>query len=242
MSITLKKHQKPDLPVCEMSCDKPLHEKLNKYEMTKTCMNKHHTCAIIGRPGQGKSSLVYSFFKSKNMLKKCFDTIFYICPANSMLSMSDNIFSKLPEDQIFNELDGDVLDTIIQRAKDREDGDKIAIIIDDMASQLKNGDVQKALKQIAMNKRHLGIYATFILSQTSKSVPFEVRRLYDNIIVFKISPDEMESMFIETLPQYKDYSQAIQKMVYNKPHEYLVINTGSGRLFKKFDEIIINDE
>ena len=242
MSITLKKHQRPDLPVCVMSCDKPLHEKLNKYEMTRTCMNKHHTCAIIGKPGQGKSSLVYSFFKSKSMLKKCFDTIFYICPANSMGSMSDNIFSKLPEDQIFNELDGDVLDTIIERAKDREDGDKIAIIIDDMASQLKNGDVQKALKQIAMNKRHLGIYATFILSQTWKSVPFEVRRLYDNIIVFKVSPDEMESMFVETLPQYKDYSNAIQKLVYNKPHQYLVINTGSGRLFKLFDEIIINDD
>jgi hypothetical protein len=242
MSITLKKHQKPDLPVCVMSCDKPLHEKLNKYEMTRTCMNKHHTCAIIGKPGQGKSSLVYSFFKSKNMLKKCFDTIFFICPPNSAGSMEDSIFSKLPEDQIFDELTGDVLDSIIQRAKDREDGDKIAIIIDDMASQLKNGDVQKALKQIAMNKRHLGIYATFILSQTWKSVPFEVRRLYDNIIVFKVSPDEMETMFIETLPQYKDYSNAIQKLVYNKPHEYLIINTGSGRLFKKFDEIIINDD
>ena len=225
-----------------MSCDKPLHEKLNKYEMTRTCMNKHHTCAIIGKPGQGKSSLVYSFFKSKNMLKKCFDTIFFICPPNSAGSMEDSIFSKLPEDQIFDELTGDVLDSIIQRAKDREDGDKIAIIIDDMASQLKNGDVQKALKQIAMNKRHLGIYATFILSQTWKSVPFEVRRLYDNIIVFKVSPDEMETMFIETLPQYKDYSNAIQKLVYNKPHEYLIINTGSGRLFKKFDEIIINDD
>jgi hypothetical protein len=241
MSITLKKHQKPDLPICVMSCDKPLHEKLNKYEMTKTCMNNHHTTAILGKPRQGKSSLVYSWFKSKNMLKKCFDTIFYIAPANSMLSMSDNIFAKLPEDQIYNELNGEVLDEIIERAKAREDGDKIAIIIDDMASQLKNGDVQKALKQIAMNKRHLGIYATFILSQTWKSVPFEVRRLYDNIVVFKVSPDEMESMFVETLPQYKDYSQAIQKLVYNKPHEYLVINTGSGRLFKKFDEIIIND-
>ncbi len=242
MSITLKKHQKPDLPICVMSCDKPLHDKLNKYEMTRTCMNKHNTTAILGKPGQGKSSLVYSWFKSKNMLKKCFDTIFYIAPANSMNSMDDNIFSKLPDDQIFNELNGDVLDEIIERAKAREDGDKIAIIIDDMASQLKNGDVQKALKQIAMNKRHLGIYATYILSQTYKSVPFEVRRLYDNIVVFKVSPDEMESLFVETLPQYKDYSQAIQKMVYNKPHEYLVINTGSGRLFKKFDEIIINDD
>jgi len=156
--------------------------------------------------------------------------------------MDDNIFSKLPDNQIFDELTGEVLDEIIERAKAREEGDKIAIIIDDCAASLKNSSVQKSLKQISCNKRHLGIYATFILSQTWKSVPFEVRRLYDNIVVFKVSPDEMESMFIETLPQYKDYSQAIQKMVYNKPHEYLVINTGSGRLFKKFDEIIINDD
>jgi hypothetical protein len=116
---------------------------------------------------------------------------------------------------------------------------KYAIIIDDMASQLKNGDVQKALKQIAMNKRHLGIYSTFIMSQTWKSVPFEVRRLYSNIILFKVSPDEMESIFTETLPQYKSISQDIQKIVYDKPHEYLVINTETGRLFKKFDELII---
>jgi len=242
MSIILKKHKKPELPICVMNCDKPLHEKLNKYEMTRTCLNKHNTTAIIGKPGQGKSSLVYSFFKSKNMLKKCFDTIFYIAPANSMGSMNDNIFSKLPEDQIYNELTGEVLDEIIERAKNREDGDKIAIIIDDMASQLKNGDVQKALKQIAMNKRHMGIYSTFILSQTWKSVPFEIRRLYDNIIVFKVSPDEVESIFTETLPQYKDYSHDIQKIIYDKPHEYLVISMESGRLFKKFDEIIINED
>lgn len=241
MSITLKKHQKPELKIPVMSCDKPLHEKLNKYEMTKTCLNKHHTTAILGKPGQGKSSLIYSWFKSKNMLKKCYDTIFYICPPNSLNSLEDNIFSKLPEDQIYDELTGEALDEIIERAKDREDGDNIAIIIDDCTASLKDSSVQKSLKQISCNKRHLGIY-TFILSQTWKSVPFEVRRLYDNIIVFRVSPDEMETMFVETLPQYKDYSQAIQKLVYDKPHEYLVINTGSGRLFKKFDEIIINDD
>ena len=242
MSITIKKNSKPSLPLCVMSCDKPLHEKLNKYEMTKTCLNKHHTTAIIGKPGQGKSSLMYSFMKSKNLLKKCFNTLFYIAPANSMNSMDDNIFSKLPEDQIFTELNGEILDEIIERAKNREDGDKICLIIDDMASQLKNGDVQKALKQIAMNKRHLGIYSTFIMSQTWKSVPFEVRRLYSNIILFKVSPDEMESIFNETLPQNKSISQDIQKIVYDKPHEYLVINTETGRLFKKFDELLIDQE
>jgi len=242
MSITIKKNSKPELPLCVMSCDKPLHEKLNKYEMTKTCMNKHHTTAIIGKPGQGKSSLMYSFMKSKNLLKKCFNTVFYIAPASSLKSMEDNIFSKLPEDQIYTELNGEVLDEIIERAKNREDGDKIAIIIDDMASQLKNVDVVQKLKQIAMNRRHMGIYGTFIMSQTWKSVPFEVRRLYSNIFLFKVSPDEMESIFTETLPQYKPISQDIQKIVFNKPHEYLVINTETGRLFKKFDELIINDE
>jgi DNA replication protein DnaC len=242
MSITIKKNSKPSLPLCVMSCDKPLHEKLNKYEMTKTCLNKHHTTAIIGKPGQGKSSLMYSFMKSKNLLKKCFNTLFYIAPASSLNSMEDNIFSKLPEDQIFTELNGEVLDEIIERAKNREDGDKICLIIDDMASQLKNGDVQKALKQIAMNKRHLGIFSTFIMSQTFFSIPKEVRRLIDNYFLFKVGKDDMENIFNEILPQYKSISEDIQKIVYDKPHEYLVINTESGRLFKKFDELIIDQE
>lgn len=241
MSITIKKNSKPNLPICVMSCDKPLHEKLNKYEMTKTCLNKHHTTAIIGKPGQGKSSLLYSFFKG-NLLKKCYNTVFYIAPASSLKSMQDDIFSKLPDDQIFTELNGEVLDEIIERAKNREDGDKICIIIDDMASQLKNSDVISRIKLLCMNRRHMGLYSLFIMSQTWKSVPFEVRRLYSNIFLFKVSPDEMESIFTETLPQYKPISNDIQKIVFNKPHEYLVINTESGRLFKKFDELIINEE
>ena len=242
MSITIKKNSKPNLEICKMSCDKPLHEKLNKYEMTKTCLNKNHTSILVGKPRQGKSSLIWSWFKSKSMMKKCYNTVFYICPANSMSSMGDeNIFSKLPEDQIFHELNGEILDEIIERAKNREEGDKICIIIDDMASELKVSSTQKLLKQIAMNKRHLGIYS-FIMSQTFFSIPKEVRRLADNWIIFKVGKDEMENIFTEILPQYKPISEDIQKIVYDKPHEYLVVNCESGRLFKKFDELIINDE
>jgi hypothetical protein len=52
----------------------------------------------------------------------------------------------------------------------------------------------------------------------------------------------MENIFTEILPQYKSISDDIQKIVFNKPHEYLVINTETGRLFKRFDELIINEE
>ena len=46
----------------------------------------------------------------------------------------------------------------------------------------------------------------------------------------------------EILPQYKEKSYAIQKAVFDKPHQYLLINTREGRLFKKFDELIIKDD
>lgn len=240
--IQIKKNPKPDLPIAKMNCDKLLHPKLDKYEMPKTMFQKHATTCIIGKPSQGKSSLVYSFFKSKNLLKKCFTKIFYICPANSMQSLDDNIFGKLPEDQIFNELDGGVLQSIIDQSMGRDDDDKIAIVIDDMASELKKGDVQKLLKQIAMNKRHLGIYETFILSQTFFSIPKEVRRLIDNYFIFKVSQDEMENIMSEVLPQYKDISHQLQKIIYDKKYNYLAIHTQSGRLFKNFDEVIINED
>lgn len=159
-----------------------------------------------------------------------------------MNSLDDNIFGKLPEDQIFHELNGEILQSIIDQSMDRDSDDKIAIIIDDMASELKNSSVQKLLKQITMNKRHLGIYETFILSQTFYSIPKEVRRLIDNYFIFKVSQDEMENIMNEILPQYKDLSQQLQKIIYDKKYNYLGVHTQSGRLFKNFDEIIINDE
>jgi len=160
-----------------------------------------------------------------------------------MDSMSDNIFSKLPDDQVYNELDGEVLDEIIAKCENREDGDKICLIIDDMGSQIKRADVQVRLKKIAQNKRHMGIYQTFILLQTWKSAPFEIRRLYDNIITFKVSADELESIMTEAIPQYKPVARDIQKIVFDKPHSYLAINTtGTTKLFKNWDELIVNEE
>jgi ABC-type glutathione transport system ATPase component len=179
--ISIKEHDKPKLPICKMSCDVKLHDKLDDYELTKCAFQKHRTTAIIGKPGEGKSSLIYSFLKSRKVLSKCFTRIYYVAPANSIASMEDNIFSKLPDNQVFNELNGDVLDEIIDYCKNSETDEKIAIIIDDMASSLKDYQVQKALKHIAMNKRHYHIFQTNIMSQTRKSVPMEVRRHNDNI-------------------------------------------------------------
>jgi hypothetical protein len=240
--ISIKKNDKPDLPICKMACDIQLHEKLDKYDLTRCAFQKHRTTAIIGKPGEGKSSLIYSFMKSRKVLSKCFTRIYYIAPANSIASMEDNIFSKLPDEQVFNELNGDVLDEIIGYCKNSEPDEKIAIIIDDMASQLKNGDVQNKLKHIAMNKRHYHIFQTIIMSQTWTSVPKEVRRLYDNIFLFKVGASDLETIFNESLQSYKHLAMEIQKLVFDKKYNYLYISLNDNRMFKNWDELIFSDD
>jgi hypothetical protein len=236
--ISIKEHEKPELPICKMACDVKLHEKLEKYELTRCAFQKHKTTGIIGLPGSSKSSLVWSWFKSPKVLKKCFTKIFYIAPANSIASMEDNIFANLPDNQIFNELNGEVLEEIIDYCKNSEADEKICIIIDDMASSLKDYEVQKALKHIAMNKRHYHIFQTIIISQTWKSVPMEVRRLYDNIFLFKVGAGDLKNIFDETLQAYKHLAMEITKLVFDKKYQYLYISLSDNRLFKCWDELI----
>jgi hypothetical protein len=50
----------------------------------------------------------------------------------------------------------------------------------------------------------------------------------------------MENIFNEQIEQFKDNFMNIMKNVYDKSHTFLYINTNSQRLFKNFDEIIID--
>ena len=64
--ITIIHNEKPHLDHAEMLCDGGLHNKLNNYELTKF-LNNHSNNLFIGRPGSGKTSLVYSLFKSSKV-------------------------------------------------------------------------------------------------------------------------------------------------------------------------------
>jgi len=239
MNIQLKINEKPDLPICQMSCDGKLHEKLEKYEMTSH-LNKHSTNLFIGKPKSGKSSLLWSFFKSKEMFRKVFNTIFYFSPDNSRGSMKDNIFDKLPEDQKFSELTYENLLYVVERIQNGEKDEKFCIIYDDMGAYLKNTDVLKLFKMLSMNKRHLHL-SQFFLVQTWFSVVKDIRRLFDNIFVFKVSKNELNNIFEEVVEVHKDNVLEISKLVFDKPYQYLVINTENNKLYKGFDEIVMGE-
>ena len=232
--ISIKENDKPKLKVCEMICDVKLHAKLDKYELTQF-LNNHSTTLMIGKPKSGKTSLLYSFLKSKELLRNVYDKIFLFQPSQSRASMKDKIFDNIPDDQKFEELN---LENLNDVESSLDDGNNI-IIFDDMTAYLKDNEIQKKLKEFVFNRRHKHLSIIFLV-QSWLSVPKDIRKLFTNIFVFKVSKNEMEQIFDEVVELPKQYILPLMKLTYDKPHQYLFINTDSQRLFKGFDEIIID--
>jgi hypothetical protein len=231
--LSIKKNEKPQLKVCEMMCDKKLHDKLDKYDLT-SFLNNHSTTLFIGRPKSGKTSLLYSFFKSREIFKNTFDKIFLFQPEQSRQSMQDKLFDRIPDEQKYNELNLENLNEVENNLSEYNN----VILFDDMTAYLKDGEIKKKLKELVFNRRHKHLSIIFLV-QTYLSIEKDIRKLFSNIFVFKCSKKEMEMIFDEVVELPKDYILPIMKIVYDKPYQYLFINTDSQRLFKNFDEILI---
>jgi len=237
MTITIKHHKKPLLDVCIMTCDKPLDKKLDNYEMTKY-LNCHQSTVIIGKPQSGKTSMMYSLLKSKKLLKNIYDKIFIFQPEASRASMKDKLFDKIPDDQKFNELSLENLEYVSDNL-DLEGNN--CIIMDDQGAYLKNHEIKKKMKELMFNRRHLHL-SIYFLVQTWFSIEKDIRKLFSNVIVFRVNKNEMETIFSEVVESHKDDINEIIKVVYNKPYQYLFINVDSQNMFKNFDQLIFNEK
>jgi hypothetical protein len=238
----LIQNKKPELPHCVMKCDDPLAEHLNNYEITKF-MNCHSVNLLIGKPGSGKTSLLYSMFKGggkKKIFKKVFQNIYLFMPQQSRGSLKDNIFDVLPDNKKYDELTEENLMDVMNRIRSAEPDENHAIIFDDMGSYLKNANTRQLFKELVYNRRHLHV-SIFFLVQSWLSIEKDLRKLFTNIICFKVSKSEMENLFNEVIEQKKEHLLDVMKIVYDKPHQWLFINTDSGRLFKMWDEILIEE-
>ena len=232
--ITLKHYKKPNLPVCEMICDKKIHAKLDKYELTKF-LNCHSTNLLIGKPGSGKTNLIYQIMKS--ITNKCYDKIFLFQPEKSRTSMKDKLFDQLPEDQKYEELTFENLEYVNDNLDDEGNN---CIIFDDMGAYLKNNDIKKLLKEIVMNRRHKHV-SIYFLCQTYFSIERDIRKLFSNLFIFKVSKQELNTIYDELIEHKKEYIDEIIKIIYDTKYNFMFINTDSQRIFKNWDELIIED-
>ena len=250
LNIRLVKNKKPNLPVCKMSCDVELNPNLNRFELTKF-LNKSQSSCIIGRPGSGKTSLLYALFKNTRptLLRDVFHNIFLFQPRESSNSMSDKIFhNNLPDENLFYDLTEDNISEVFNRIKEENESDEYegvlhhCIIIDDFTAHLRDSPVIKSiLKEILMNRRHLHISIFFII-QSYKSIEPDLRRLMDNYFIYKTNKQGMEQIFSEIIELPSKYIHPISNLVFDAKYNFLFINVESKTLMKNWDTIEISDE
>jgi hypothetical protein len=230
----IKENAKPKLKMCQMLCDAKIHSKLDNYDLT-SFMNNHSTTLFIGRPKSGKTSLLYSFFKSKDIFKNTFDKIFLFQPEQSRASMKDKLFDRIPDEQKYEELSLENLNDVEENLSEHNN----VIIFDDQTAYLRDKSIKKKLKELVFNRRHKHLSIIFLV-QTYLSVDPDIRKLFSNMFIFKCSKREMEKIWEEQIELPNDYMLPIMKIVFDEPYNYLFLNTDSQRLFKNFDEILLD--
>ena len=151
--------------------------------------------------------------------------------------MKDKLFDQLPDDQKYEDLTFENLEYVNDNLD--EEGNN-CIIFDDMGAYLKNSDIKKLLKEIVMNRRHKHV-SIYFLVQTYFSIEKDIRKLFSNLFIFKVSKHELNTIYDELIEHKREYVDEIIKIVYNKPYNYMFVNTDSQRIFSAFDELIIED-
>ena len=241
--ISLKRNKSLNLSIPEFVCDNDLAPHLNKYDMLQN-LNGFYFTGIIGRPGSGKTSLLVSMLtgrKKDKVFQKVFNNVVVVMPSTSRQSMKNNIFKKHTPDKLYDELTSATINDIYEKLlNSSEEKESTLLILDDVGAVLKRPEIQETFRKIIYNRRHLKC-AIIILLQSYMSIPKEIRKLFNNVIIFKPPKTEFINLFEELFETKKELALDVMNFTYKKPHDWLLLNVPSQRMFKHFDEIIIHN-
>ena len=113
------------------------------------------------------------------------------------------------------------------------------VYLDDVGSDLKDKNIQKKLKQLIWNRRHLRT-SIVMLCQSYKSIPLDLRKTSSHLVCFKPSNlSEWQAIGSELLALPQSSMQDLYDSVYQEPHDLLFAETNSGKLYRSFNKLNI---
>ena len=154
------------------------------------------------------------------------------------MSEKDNPFLALSSEKIYHEFNYEILERIfnqvVQYAAEEED---TLLLIDDFASELKNGDVLKLLNSLINNRRHLRL-SVIMSVQTNKSIPLSNRKTINILVLFKCTNKaEIKSIWEEMSFLSKDTFFDLLMYVFQKPFDYLVLDRDNNEYYRRWNKI-----
>lgn len=238
--LNIIKHNKPDLKMPEFMCDVKLTKHLDDDPLLKH-MNGRFICAMIGKAGSGKSSLMIALLQTKGKYKEVFHKIYVWMPKTSKQSIKKCAFDVLPDNQQFEGVSFESLEQVYDNLKENSEKKQWSLLVfDDVQSYLKNVEIQKALLHIIANSRHLRT-CVFICAQNYMKIPPQIRISFTDLFLFNISKVEYEHIYDEIVEvnkeEYHDVIDLYQKYKKNDVHSFLYIHDKT-KFYINWDELI----
>lgn len=199
---------------------------------------------VVGRPGSGKTTMIINQLTDKGgMFYKKYNKIFIFSPSLNTIQKQIH----LPPEQIINEFDIKKLYEIIEKQKEEieEDSDEeltqVLLIFDDMLADLSK-DTSKELMKIIYNRRHLGL-SIIMTTQVLNKIKASMRKAFSDIVFFNTSNNQEHECFREECTNFtKDEYRTFREMAFVEPHDFIMCRLSNGKLFRNFNELIINKE
>lgn len=243
VSFVAQNHPRLVLP--KLLCDEKLHPRLDKFEIT-SLMNRSFACAVLGKAGTGKTSLVSALLETKSLMNKVFDKIVLFMPPNSRKSLKDSIFDCIPKSQVFDRLDLTNLSMAFSIAEGMSKHDKTTLIVFDDVQQFFKGECEDLLIHMLNNRRHNRL-SMFFVAQSYKKLPRLCRMGLSDLFMFRLSKDDMKDVFDEVI-DFEEITWDTMTAIYKKQLKesgeklFLYVNTISQRVFIDWDELQFTDE
>jgi hypothetical protein len=181
--------------------------------------------------------------KKPNIFRKQYENIYVVMPVQSRSSLKNNIFDKyILQKNLYDDLNLESMVDIFERIEDNSnENEKTLLILDDVASSLKNKNIFPILQKLIYAYRHYKC-TIILLIQTFRVLPASLRKNITNMIVFKPSKAEWEVINEEMMEIDKKKAIVIYKNVYKQPHQWILINLTTSKMYHKFDEIIYDSD
>jgi hypothetical protein len=222
---------------------KPVKEKMDKYipDIVEGVSRRNGMIyLLVGSGGSGKTSLLLNQFRRGGAYHKKFHHLYLFTPAISFASVKDHPFEK--HDKVQHELTRNTLEDLYEELKDRkeehDDDDEMeynCVVIDDMASTLKEKDVQKLLNTMLIKARHLNTCFIFTL-QSYLYMPKMLRKQTTYATIFKPkNREEWNSINQELLQMKEDDAKKLYDYVFEKEYSHLDIDTIENHLYRNFN-------
>ena len=122
-----------------------------------------------------------------------------------------------------------------------DEGKSTLIVYDDVQSKLKDKFVLNKLKHIISNQRHLHV-VNLIMCQNFFALHKSLREIVSNVVLFKLGKSQTDKIFDELIELHREKFDEIRRLVFDEKYNWMFINLGSQKIYKKFDQLSFNED